>query len=452
MALANVELTNTFDEWRTRTNQLVVQGEQTLVNVSTLFTRVDNGNLWANSVGTRSNTYADSVGGRANTYADSVGARANTYANSYANSVGNRANTYADSVGGRANTYADLVGVRANNYTISYADSTGTKSNNFASSAVATEAGLARNANNLTSGIVPVARLDGSYTGIKGVGTITSGIWNGTDIALADGGTGATLTACSGAVVYSTSSAFSFTAVGTSGQLLQSGATGAPSWVSPSSLTVSRSSTTGTADNSNLLGGYSLQFGNTVGVAGRDSAGDITGRLFRSEFQNESSMSGAIAFRNAAGAGADNYTRYCSSPAAVRSWLTVGDELIAAIAMNTGATSIGFSADLNPYKKIWVSAIGVSHNGAGTTARTFRIYSPSTGGSQTCSQSYTGAGSWYGFVIIDMFSGVGIYGDDGTTVAANPFSIYKSSGGFSFNTSGNNGFDGGSIYIWGERG
>ena len=214
MALANVELTNTFDEWRTRTNQIIVQGEQTLVNVATLFTRVDNGNLWANSVGTRSNTYADSVGVRANTYADSVGVRANTYAdsvgvraNTYADSVGVRANnysvtyadavgvrannysgTYADSVGVRANTYADSVGVRAN----TYSDSVGVRANNFATSAVATEAALARSATNLTSGTIPVARVSGNYNLITGLGTISSGTWQGSTIAVDRGGTGVT--------------------------------------------------------------------------------------------------------------------------------------------------------------------------------------------------------------------------------------------------------------------
>lgn len=37
-------------------------------------------------------------------------------------------------------------------------------------------------ATNLTSGTVAPARIDGSYTGIKGVGTITAGTWNGTAI------------------------------------------------------------------------------------------------------------------------------------------------------------------------------------------------------------------------------------------------------------------------------
>lgn len=446
MALANVELTNTFDEWRTRTNQLVVQGEQTLVNVSTLFTRVDNGNLWANSVGTRSNTYADSVGGRANTYADSVGARANTYANSYANSVGNRANTYADSVGGRANTYADLVGVRANNYTISYADSTGTKSNNFASSAVATEAGLARNANNLTSGIVPVARLDGSYTGVKGVGTLTSGEWRATIVGTLYGGTGSSFNASAGAVAYSTSSGLTLTTVGGSGQLLQSGATGAPSWVSPSSLTVA------TAGNSNNLGGYSLQFGNAVGVAGRDGAGDITGRLFRAEYTDQSDMSGALAFR--VNNSSDNYTRYCSNPAAVRSWLGAGYVLLGAIATNTGSAFMGFGVDLSTYKKLFISAVDVSHNGGSTSTsplRNFQIYSASHAISTTCSQGYKGNGFWIGYVEIDLYSGVGIYADDGATVNANWFKVYYYTGGIYFKTSGDNGFDNGTIYVWGAR-
>ncbi|CAM2765537.1 tail fiber protein [Actinobacillus equuli] len=53
----------------------------------------------------------------------------------------------------------------------------------------------------------------------------------------------------------------------------------------------------------------------------RDGSGDVNGRLFRSTYQNQNTMSGAIAFRiNNTG---DNYTRYCDNPAAVRTWLGV---------------------------------------------------------------------------------------------------------------------------------
>jgi hypothetical protein len=62
------------------------------------------------------------------------------------------------------------------------------------------------------------------------VGTIGTGTWAATDVALAHGGTNASLTAANGAVVYSTASAFALTSVGTSGQVLTSNGAGAPTW------------------------------------------------------------------------------------------------------------------------------------------------------------------------------------------------------------------------------
>jgi hypothetical protein len=56
---------------------------------------------------------------------------------------------------------------------------------------------------------------------------------------------------------------------------------------------------------------------NTVPV--RDGAGDITSRLFKSEFANQSTVSGAMAFR--INNTTDNYLRFCSDPAAIRTWL-----------------------------------------------------------------------------------------------------------------------------------
>lgn len=66
----------------------------------------------------------------------------------------------------------------------------------------------------------------------------------GTDVALADGGTGASLTAASGAIVYSTGSAMAFSSVSTSGYFLRSGGTGAPTW-----LNLFGSANTWTAEN-----------------------------------------------------------------------------------------------------------------------------------------------------------------------------------------------------------
>lgn len=67
------------------------------------------------------------------------------------------------------------------------------------------------------------------------VGTITSGTWSATNIALNKGGTNASLTAANGGVVYSTASALAITAAGTAGQVLTSNGAAAPTWQSAAS-------------------------------------------------------------------------------------------------------------------------------------------------------------------------------------------------------------------------
>lgn len=62
------------------------------------------------------------------------------------------------------------------------------------------------------------------------VGTIGTGIWQGTDVGLAYGGTNASLTAANGGIVYSTASALALTAAGSAGQVLKSNGATAPTW------------------------------------------------------------------------------------------------------------------------------------------------------------------------------------------------------------------------------
>jgi hypothetical protein len=73
---------------------------------------------------------------------------------------------------------------------------------------------------------------------ITGLATVTTAVlttvagvptW-ATGLSLGLGGTNAALTASAGSIVYSTASAMAFNAVGTTGQILQSGGTGAPTW------------------------------------------------------------------------------------------------------------------------------------------------------------------------------------------------------------------------------
>ena len=57
-------------------------------------------------------------------------------------------------------------------------------------------------------------------------------------------------------------------------------------------------------------------------LVSRDSAADISARLFRANYANQSTISGAIAFR--VNNGTDNYLRYCSSPSEIRKFIGAG--------------------------------------------------------------------------------------------------------------------------------
>lgn len=84
-------------------------------------------------------------------------------------------------------------------------------------------------------------------------------------------------------------------------------------------------STTAIANlNADLHDGYHVAEANTAStVAARDSAGDVNVRLLRASYMDEASISGAIAYR--INNSTDNYTRYCSSMPAVRTFIGLGN-------------------------------------------------------------------------------------------------------------------------------
>ena len=78
--------------------------------------------------------------------------------------------------------------------------------------------------------------------------------------------------------------------------------------------------TTGKAADSDKLDGYnSAAAGTASTVPVRDSSGDITTRLFKSTYANQATISGALAFRT--NNTTDNYIRFCSDMAAVRTFI-----------------------------------------------------------------------------------------------------------------------------------
>jgi hypothetical protein len=86
-------------------------------------------------------------------------------------------------------------------------------------------------ATNITSGTLPSGRLNGSYTGVTGVGTLTAGTWNGSTIAAAYGGTGLSSYAVGDLIYANTTTSLAKLADVASGNVLLSGGVGtAPAW------------------------------------------------------------------------------------------------------------------------------------------------------------------------------------------------------------------------------
>jgi hypothetical protein len=75
-------------------------------------------------------------------------------------------------------------------------------------------------------------------------GSITSATWNGNAVAINRGGTNGTATPTAGAVSYGTGTAYAFTSAGTTGQVLQSNGSSAPTWVTPTAYATVTDDTT----------------------------------------------------------------------------------------------------------------------------------------------------------------------------------------------------------------
>lgn len=88
------------------------------------------------------------------------------------------------------------------------------------------------NASQLLLGTLPSARVAGAYSGITGVGTIASGVWNGSAIPTANGGWGKDVsTLPAGTLPYfSATGVLSGLPSGSAGQLLQTNGSSTPTW------------------------------------------------------------------------------------------------------------------------------------------------------------------------------------------------------------------------------
>jgi hypothetical protein len=90
------------------------------------------------------------------------------------------------------------------------------------------------------------------------------------------GGTNSTATPTAGAVAYGDGSKYVFNSAGTSGQLLQSNGSSAPTWVTPSSVAVTRFSAGTTGFTPNTLTGGDVTLGGTLVIANGGTNGTAT--------------------------------------------------------------------------------------------------------------------------------------------------------------------------------
>jgi hypothetical protein len=97
--------------------------------------------------------------------------------------------------------------------------------------------------------------IDIGSTTITTLGTISTGTWQGTAVALAYGGTNANLTASNGGIFYSTASAGAIlSGTATAGQLLLSGSSAAPTWSTTTYPSTNAVSTLLYASSANVMG------------------------------------------------------------------------------------------------------------------------------------------------------------------------------------------------------
>lgn len=131
-------------------------------------------------------------------------------------------------------------------------------------------------------------------------GNAASAVWKtasglSTPVTMAQGGTGAALTAANGAIPYSGASAMGLLAPGSAGQLLQSGGAGAPNWTTPTYPTASGSSgKILISDGTNNIYSTSI-WPNTVGSSGKILISDGTSNVYSTPtYPNTGGTSGSI--------------------------------------------------------------------------------------------------------------------------------------------------------------
>ena len=227
-------------------------------------------------------------------------------------------------------------------------------------------------------------------------------------VALANGGTNANLTAVAGGIVYSGASALAISAAGTSGQVLTSSGTGAPTWSTPTSYaTVTDDTTTNSTryplfanqTSGNLSTEYTsstkLQYNPSTGIftatgfsgSGASltslTAGNLSGTIPSGVLGNSSLYIGttAVPLNSASGSITSLAVNISGSASSATTATTATNATNIAITDNTSSASTYYP----------VLSLNSSGNNAATTSSTKLSFVPNTG--VLSATSFSGAGT-----------------------------------------------------------
>jgi len=131
----------------------------------------------------------------------------------------------------------------------------------------------------------PPSNASWSTNTLNWAGSYTNGTWNGNVVGLGYGGTNANLTAVAGGIVYSGASAFAISAAGTTGQVLTSNGTGAPTWSTPTAYATVTDDTTTNATRYPLFasatsGNLTTEYTSSTKYQFNPSTGTLTATVF----------------------------------------------------------------------------------------------------------------------------------------------------------------------------
>jgi hypothetical protein len=312
------------------------------------------------------------------------------------------------------------------------------------------------NANQIVSGTIASARISGSYTGITGVGILTTGTWNATTIGSAYGGTGFSTYATGDLIYASASNTLSKLAAGTNGYVLTLSG-GVPTWASSTGgVTTFSAGTTGFSPSSASTGAITLSGTLNVSNGGSGQSTYTDGQLLignsTGNTLNKATLtagagisitngSGSITVTAIGGASITSYTYTATQGQTVFSGLsyTPGNNGLSVFVngskqitstnyTETNTTTVTFTAGLNVGDLVEMEVIAAVTGLGGVTGVTATSPIASTGGATptiSISQATTSTNGYLSSTDWNTFNNKG----SGTVTSVTATSPVTSSGG-----------------------